>query len=156
VCFAVLNFLSIDNISNFSTPEISDQFSIFFTVHIQFSEFIIFKLWVVFHFLRNSLSSEEPNSFNFKIGLLSQNSVHGKRVLSEMVNSLQEAIHHVLGLEQNCTLTFIFVVVNEINTVSCFIVIFEEEFYAFSFLVLVIDKESLETEEIEWTRWESI
>jgi len=111
VVFAFLHFLSIDDVTGFGTPEISNELPVSFVVNIQFSDLVIFKLRVFLHFLWDSLSSEEPDSLDLKVGFFSQDCVHGEGVLSEVVESLEEAIQQVGSLIENFTLAFVHLVV---------------------------------------------
>lgn len=109
--FEFLDIESVDFLSLFGAPEVSDQFLVIFIINIQFSAFIVFKLWVVDHFLRDSLSSEEPDTLNFKLGFVSEHQVSGQAVLSEVVDSLEETIQHVGSLVKNLSLTIVHLVV---------------------------------------------
>jgi len=107
VHFAFLNFLSIDGIIGLKAQEISDELFIGFIIKAQLPNFIVFELWVVLHLLWDSLSSEDPHSFDFKLWFLTYDSVHGPGVLSEVINSLQESIHKVNSLVKNSSFSFI-------------------------------------------------
>jgi hypothetical protein len=111
---------------------------------------------VINHFLWDSLSSEEPNSFNFKVWFNTEHTVHGKGVFPEMVNSLEETIQMVCELIFNGTLTFIFVIVEEIDGISFFIIVFEEEFHSFTCFIFTVNEESFEVIKIKSGFWENI
>ena len=77
-------------------------------------------------------------------------------MLSEVINSLEETVHHVSSVMKDLSFTFIFIVMNEVDTVTFFVVVFEEELHAFSSLIFVVNKESLETKEIKLGGWKGI
>jgi len=64
VVLAFLDSETIDNLSLFSTPEVSDEFLIILIVNRELSDFVVFKLRMILHFLRNTLASEEPDSLD--------------------------------------------------------------------------------------------
>ena len=111
VHFVFSNSHSFDLFTLFSTPEVSNQLFILSIVYIQFSKFVILELRMVYHLLGNSLSSEEPHSFNFKIWFISEHHVSSKGVLSEMVNSLQESVQEISKLILDLTFSFVFFIV---------------------------------------------
>jgi len=111
VHFEFLDIESVDLLSLFGAPEVSDQFLVIFIINIQFSAFIVFELWVVNHFLWYSLSSEEPDTLDFKFGFISQHQVGGQTVLPEVVNSLEESVQNVGGLIEDLSLTIVHLVV---------------------------------------------
>lgn len=74
--FAFLNLNSVDGLSSFSAPEISNEVFVFFFGDVEFSLSVVFKLWVVNHFLWDSVTSEEPDSFDVKVWFFSENGHH--------------------------------------------------------------------------------
>jgi len=111
VHFEFLDGKSIELLSLFGAPEVSDQFLVIFIINIQFSAFIVFELWVVDHFLWYSLASEEPHSLDFKFWFIAQHQVGGQAVLPEVINSLEETVQHVGSLVENLTFTIVHFVV---------------------------------------------
>lgn len=71
-----MNLLSVDNFTNLGSPEISDELSVFWLVDVKKSLLVVFELWVVNHFLWDSVSSEEPDSFDIKIGFFTEDGGH--------------------------------------------------------------------------------
>lgn len=67
-------------------------------------------------------------------------------MLSEVVNSLKETVHHVSSVMEDLSFTFILVVMNKVDTVTFFVVVLIEELHTFTSLIFVVNKESLETE----------
>jgi len=154
--FCDLNLESVDYLSLLGAPEIGDEFSVFLFVDAELGLLIVFELGMVQHLLGNSLSSEQPHSLNFKVWLLSKHGVHGESVLSEVINSLEESVEVVGGLVKNHTLTFVLLVVNEVDGVSLSVVVLEEELHALSSSVFVVDNEGLECEQVEGTGREHV
>jgi len=115
VQFSFLNLLSVNNVSNFGSPEIRNELLISFILNIEFSDGVIFELWVVLHFLWDSLSSEEPDSFDFEVWFFSEHAVHGEGVLPEVVNSLEETVQEVGSLIDNLSFSLILFVVDEVD-----------------------------------------
>jgi hypothetical protein len=123
--------------------------SVGFVGDIEFSLLVILELGVVEHLLGNSLASEEPDSLDVEVRLFSEDCVHGECVLSEVVDSLEESIHHVEGLIKNFTFTRVLVILTEVDSVVFRDIVVKEELEAFSLLVLVVDEEGLEVVEVE-------
>lgn len=140
---AFLNFLAVDDISSLGTPEILDKVSVFLLADVEFSLLIVFKLWVVNHLLGNTLSSEKPDTFNVKVRLITKSGVHCQYVLSEMIDSLQEAVHQVQGLVKNLSLSWILLILDMVDSVLSWHVVVKEELNSFSLLVGVVHEESL-------------
>ena len=117
---------------------------------------MVFEARVVLHFLRNSLSSEEPDTLDFELRLLSEDDVSGKGVLSEVVNSLEESISKVSELIEDFSLTFVLIVVQEEDAESLSVVLLQEFSHSFSSSVLHVHEIGLEVIQVEGGRWESI
>jgi len=73
-----------------------------------------------------------------------------------MVNSLEETVHKVKSLIENFSFSGVFFVLEEVDAVTIWVIVIKEELDSFSCFVLVVDEESLEWEEIKWSRWEYI
>jgi len=151
-----LNLHPVAVFSFFSAPEVSDQSLILCIINAELSLGVVFELWVVNHFLGDSLSSEQPDTFNLELGLFTEEQVGSKGVLPEMVNSLQESVQHVFGLEHNNSLAFVHLVVNVEDAESLPVVLLEEGFHSLSSSILRVHEESLEVVKIECGGWEHV
>jgi len=136
-------------ISCLGCPEIFNQISIFFLADIEFSLLIVFKLWVVEHLLGNTLASEEPDTLQIQIGFFSEDGMHCQYVLSEMINSLQEAVHQVQGLIKHLSLSWILLIFDMIDSVIFWLIVVEEELDSLTLLVGMVDEESLVVVQVE-------
>ena len=79
---------AVDSVSLFDTPESSDQVFVFLNSQVELSLLIVLELWVVNCFLRNASTAPHPNTFNFKIWLITEYQVSCETVLAEIVESL--------------------------------------------------------------------
>lgn len=144
VHFAFLDFSSSNSLIFLGGPEVGNKLLIFSVGDIKFSGLVVFELRVINHFLGNSLSSEEPDSFNIKIGLISNDDVHSEGVFSKVINSLEETIHEIAGLIEDFSFSRVLIILKMIDAVSIIVVVIPEELETCSFLVFVVDEESLE------------
>ena len=144
VHFAFLDFSSTNGLIFLRGPEVGNKLLIFSVGDIKFSGLVVFELRVINHFLGNSLSSEEPDSFNIKIGLISNDDVHSEGVFSKVINSLEETIHEIAGLIEDFSFSGVLIILKMIDAVSIIVVVIPEELETCSFLVFVVDEESLE------------
>jgi hypothetical protein len=77
-------------------------------------------------------------------------------MLSEVVHSLEEAVHEVDSDVEDLTFTGVFLIVKEVDGVSLRVVYLEEFIYSSTLLVWMVNVESLEVEEIELAGWEFV
>jgi len=151
-----LDFEAVGNIAFLGSPEFSDEFLVLWLRHVEFSGLVVLKLRVLLHLFGNSLASEQPDSLNFEVGLLAEDGVDGEGVLSEVVDSLEEALHEVDGLVEDLALTGVFLVVQVVDGVAFRVEVLEELVDGGTLLVGVVDEESLEFEEVELGRREHV
>lgn len=141
--------------ADFCTPEFSDELEIFLVVEVHLACLVVLVLWMVNHFCWDFLSSEAPDALNVKFWLVSDDAHSCESVLSEVVESLEEALHQVFSLVEDLTFVSVLVVVEEPERVAFWVVLLLQGSHTASSLVLVVDHESLEVEEVPVTRWES-
>lgn len=91
--------------------ELADQLDIVGIVQVKFAVLVVLKLWVVMGLLRDDGSTEEENTFNFEVWLISKHAHSCKRVLSEVFKSLDKTFNEILSLPEDFTLAFVFIVV---------------------------------------------
>jgi hypothetical protein len=108
--FAFLNLESVDNITGLGRPEFSDELFVFGFAEVKFSNIVVFKLRMFLHLFRDTLSSEEPDTLDFKVGFFTKDSNHSESVLSEVIESLEETVHEVSGLIEDFSFTWILLV----------------------------------------------
>jgi hypothetical protein len=104
---------------------------------------------VVTGLLRNAGATPKPNTFNFEVGLITNDQMSGETVLAEVVEALEETIAQVVSDVEFLTLTLVLVVVEEPERESVGVVLLLELFDTFTLLVLDINEESLEVEQVE-------
>jgi hypothetical protein len=152
------NNLSVDDVAGLGAEEFLDKSLVSLVVDIEFFLVVVFKLRVINHLLRNTLSSEEPDGLDVKVGNLTNDGHHSESVSSEWINSLEETVHKVAGLIKDNTLTFVLIVLGVVEAVSLVIVVVEEEINTFSSLLLwgEVNEIGLESGDIEFAGWESI
>jgi len=108
-----LGFHPVDDVALLGSPESSDECNVFGIVEVHPALLVVLELGVVNGFLGNCGASEQPHTFDFEAGLLTQDDVSGEGVLSELVESLQETLAEVLSLVKDLTLSLVLVVVEE-------------------------------------------
>ena len=108
-----LNLHAVGLLADLSTPELSDELEVLLVVEVDLACFVVFELRVVVHFEWDLVASEAPDTLNFKLGLFVEDAHSGQAVLSEVVESLQETLHQVLGFVELFTLTLVLVIVEE-------------------------------------------
>jgi len=73
---------------------------------------VVLELRVVNHLLGNFESSEHPDGHDVKLGLFTDDGHDGPGVLSELVASLDETLHEILGLVEHLALFLVLFVLS--------------------------------------------
>ena len=108
-----LGFHSVDHFALLGSPESSEECNVCGIVQVHPALLVVLELWVVNGFLGNGGASEEPDTLDFEVGLLTKDDVSGESVLSELVESLEETLAEVLSLVEDLALSLVLVVVEE-------------------------------------------
>ena len=136
--------------------EVSGKVLIGLNLHVELAWLHVLELRMVVALLRDDLTTDEQDTGNFEVGLLTKHAHLTEGVLAEVIKTLKEALKKVHELILNLTLLTELLVVQEPEGVALKIDLFHELLPALASLVGVVDVEGLEVEEIEGRRRESL
>jgi len=150
-----LNEISINGILLLGAPEIAEHLDILLLGHVELAFFVVLELGVVDGLLWDSGTTEKPDTLDFKFGLLTQNGVLGHRVLTELLEALNETIAQVDGLEEHLALSAEHLVL-QVPESPAFIDKLEKQIDTSTSLVGMVGESGLEGEKIELGRGKEI
>ena len=116
----------------------------------------VLKLGVIDQLLGDTLASDKHDTHKLKVWLVSEHKELAKRVLSEVFESLNEALKKILEHIANLTLFANLLIVEEPESVTFFVNLFHELGVTYTLLVGTVDEESFEVEKIERRRGQCI
>ena len=143
--FSILDFSAHEvAVSLLEAPELGDKGLILGVGGVELLLFVVFELWVVNHLLWDFVTSEHPDGDDVELWLLTNNGDGSPSVLSEVIDSLEEAVEQVVELVLLHTFTFVLVVVQEVDAVAISVVVFKEVLHTLASFVRLIHEEGLE------------
>jgi len=151
-----------DGVSHGSTShvlgreEVSGKVLIGLNLHVELAWLHVLELRMVVALLRDDLTTDEQDTGNLEVGLLTKHAHLTEGVLAEVIETLKEAFKKVHELVLNLTLLAELLVVKKPEGVALKIDLSHELLPALTSLVGVVNVEGLEVEEIEVSRRESL
>lgn len=153
-----LAFHTVHHITNFTTEELSDELIVSLVVSwVKLFGFIVLELRMLLgKTIWDLLSSEEPETFDLELWLLTEDSLSGEGIFGSVFGSVQETVHQVVGNVFLVSLTFIDVVMEMPERPAIPIEHFVPGINTFSLHVLMVDEEGLEVIKVERSWWEGL